>query len=74
MKVAANEQSYNKNNTLFSPLTKSLNSQFLNGKTKEGKALRCSDSFYGTQMIVHNVILGILCQFCYIKILWSILK
>lgn len=65
IKDAANGQSQDMKITLtlfFFPL-QILHSQYLNGKAKEGKALPCSGSFYGTQTIVHAVILGILCHF-----------
>lgn len=63
MEAAANGQSHDMKITLFFFFTKSLHSQFLNGKAKEMKALPCSGSFYGTQTIVHALILGILCRF-----------
>lgn len=59
MKTTANGQWPNTETTyghFFS--IKSLHSQYLNGKVKEGKALPCSGSFYGTQTTVHAVILG----------------
>lgn len=61
MKTAANGQWPDMETThghfYFFPI-KSLHSQYLNGKVKEGKALPCSGSFYGTQTTVHAVILG----------------
>lgn len=61
MKTAANGQSPDSEKNTQAPLLfsiKSLPSQYLNGKAKEGKALPCSGSFYGTQTTVHAVILG----------------